>query len=118
MHPAFKIGETIITGIEDFEDNNSSIPIVCTLYPNYPNPFSNSTTFKFALKDPGHAKLSVYNIKGQRVATVIDEELKPGSYEIPWSLANEDHKLKNGIYFYRLEAGDKTFVKKMVIMRQ
>jgi hypothetical protein len=49
---------------------------------------------------------------------VIDEELKPGSYEIPWSLADEDHKLKNGIYFYRLEAGDKTFVKKMVIMRQ
>jgi subtilisin family serine protease len=118
MHPAFKIGETIITGIEDFEDNNSSIPIVCTLYPNFPNPFSNSTTFKFALKDPAHVKLTVYNIKGQRVATVIDKEMAPGSYEIPWSLANEDHKLKNGIYFYRLEAGDKIFVKKMVIMRQ
>jgi hypothetical protein len=91
---------------------------ITTLYPNYPNPFSNTTTFKFALKDPAHVKLTVYNIKGQRVATVIDKEMAPGSYEIPWSLANEDHKLKNGIYFYRLEAGDKIFVKKMVIMRQ
>jgi methionine-rich copper-binding protein CopC len=69
------------------------------------------------LKDPAHVKLSVYNIKGQRVATVVDEELKPGSYEVPWSLADEDHKLKNGIYFYRLKTETYDELKKMVIVK-
>jgi hypothetical protein len=84
---------------------------------NFPNPFSNSTTFKFALKDPAHVKLSVYNIKGQLVSRVVDGDMAPGFYEIPWSPADGDHKLANGIYFYKLEAGDKTFVKKMILMR-
>jgi hypothetical protein len=103
-------------GLVGIGDNGGITPSL-SLFQNYPNPFSNSTTFKFALKDPAHVKLTVYNIRGQRIATVIDEELKPDSYEIPWSPAGEDHKLTNGIYFYRLEAGDKSFVKKMVIMR-
>jgi hypothetical protein len=107
----------LIVTEEGMDDNEEDIPSL-SLYPNFPNPFSNLTTFKFSLKDPAYVNLSVYNIKGQRIATVVDKGMAPGSYEIPWSLADEDHKLKNGIYFYRLEAGDKTFVKKMVIMRQ
>jgi hypothetical protein len=87
------------------------------LYQNYPNPFSNSTTFKFSLNVPAHVKLSAYNIRGQQLATIVDENMKPGYYEIPWSPANEYHTLTNGIYYYKLEVGDKTFVKKMMLMR-
>ena len=84
---------------------------------NYPNPFSNSTTFKFALNVPAHIKLSVYNIIGRRVATIINENMEPGYYEIPWLPADGDHSLTNGIYYYKLEVGDKTFVKKMILIR-
>jgi hypothetical protein len=106
----FHVGPPIV-------ESPDQLPEFTTLEPNYPNPFSNSTTFKFALKDPAHVKLTVYNIRGQRVATVVDKEMKPGFYDIPWTPTDGHHKLANGIYFYRLEAGDKTFVKKMMIMR-
>lgn len=96
-------------------DENFQIPPF--LSPNYPNPFSGSTTFKFTLPYPAHVELSVYNIRGERLATVVDEEMGSGSYEIPWSPSNGNSSLTNGIYFYRLEAGDNTVVKKMVIMQ-
>ncbi|HAL64249.1 MAG TPA: hypothetical protein DCP10_01630 [Bacteroidales bacterium] len=100
-------------GIDD-EYSETSLSI---LYQNSPNPFRYSTTFKFSLKEASYVKLSVYNIRGQQLATIVDENMKPGYYEIPWSPANEDHALTNGIYYYKLEVGDKTFVKKMMLMR-
>jgi len=105
--------ETSGVGIEE----ETEFPKEFALYQNYPNPFSNSTTFKFSLNVPSHVKLSVYNIRGQQLATIVDENMKPGYYEIPWSPANEDHTLTNGIYYFKLEVGDKTFVKKMMLMR-
>jgi len=105
--------ETSGVGIEEETEFSKEF----ALYQNYPNPFRNSTTFKFLLKEASHVKLSVYNITGQQLATIVDENMKPGYYEIPWSPANEDHALTNGIYYYKLEVGDKTFVKKMMLMR-
>lgn len=97
------------------DDNYQTVPGVSI--ENYPNPFSGSTTFKFALKGPAPVKLFVYNLKGQRVATVLDEEMTTGSYEIPWPSTNERSSLANGIYFYRLEVGERAFVKKMVYLK-
>jgi len=105
--------ETSGVGIEE----ETEFPKEFALYQNSPNPFSNSTIFKFSLNVPAHVKLSVYNIRGQQLATIVDENMKPGYYEIPWSPANEDYALTNGIYYYKLEVGDKTFVKKMMLMR-
>ena len=105
--------EAFGVGIEE----ETEFPKEFALYQNYPNPFSNSTTFKFSLNVPAHVKLSVYNIRGQQLASIVDENMEPGYYEIPWSPANEDHALTNGIYYYKLEVGDKTFVKKMMLMR-
>jgi len=102
-----------ITSVDDDLIN----PKEFSLSQNYPNPFSNSTTFKFSLNVPANVKLSVYNIIGQRVATIINENMEPGYYEIPWSPANGDHTLTNGIYYYKLEVGDKTFLKKMMLMQ-
>ncbi len=105
--------ETSGVGIEE----ETEFPKEFALYQNSPNPFSNSTIFKFSLNVPAHVKLSAYNIRGQQLATIVDENMKPGYYEIPWSPANEDYALTNGIYYYKLEVGDKTFVKKMMLMR-
>jgi hypothetical protein len=91
------------------------------LNPCFPNPFNpdkGGTTISFSLKDRSHVTLSVYNIKGQLVAKLIDDEMNPGiDYQLIWNGKAGNKTLGNGIYFYRLKAGDKTFVKKMVLMR-
>jgi len=62
--------------------------------------------------------LSVYNLKGQLVATLLDEELDPSaSHCIEWDGTANGNKLANGIYFYKLVTGKKSFLKKMVLMR-
>jgi hypothetical protein len=88
------------------------------LHPNFPNPVLNNTTFEFSLKEPSHVTLSVYNLKGQLVATLLDEELEPtASHCIEWDGTANGKKLANGIYFYKLETSTKSFLKKMVLMR-
>ena len=88
------------------------------LHPNFPNPVLNNTTFEFSLKEPSHVTLSVYNLKGQLVATLLDDEFEPtASHCIEWDGTADGKKLANGIYFYKLETGTKSFLKKMVLMR-
>ena len=88
------------------------------LYDNFPNPVLNNTTFEFSLKEPSHVTLSVYNLKGQLVSTLLDEELDPSaSHCIEWDSTANGKKLANGIYFYKLVIGKKSFLKKMVLMR-
>jgi len=92
--------------------------IETSLHPNFPNPVLNNTTFEFSLKKRSHVTLSVYNLKGQLVATLLDEELDPSALHcIEWDGTANGKKLANGIYFYKLETGKKSFLKKMVLMR-
>jgi len=92
--------------------------LVTELLGNFPNPFSYSTVIQFSLKEDSHVKLSVYNIRGQLVNRLIDEDMAAGiGYQLEWSGASNDKKLANGIYFYKLETGNKTFLKKMILMK-
>ncbi len=92
--------------------------IVTELYGNFPNPFSSSTTIKFSLKEATCVKLSIYNIRGQLVNRLIDQDMVAGAdYQVKWDGASNDKKLANGIYFYKLETGNKTFLKKMILMK-
>ena len=84
---------------------------------NFPNPFNHSTKISFSLKEKSHVNVSVYNIKGQLVETLVDEEMVPGIYEIPWDVKSGNQKLASGVYFYKLETMNKTFVKKMILMK-
>ncbi len=91
---------------------------VTELYGNFPNPFSSSTTIKFSLRVATHVKLSVYNIRGQLVNRLIDQDMVAGAdYQVEWSGTSKDKKFANGIYFYKLETGNKTFLKKMILMK-
>jgi hypothetical protein len=91
------------------------------LNPCFPNPFNpdkGGTTISFSLKDRTYVTLSVYNIKGQLVATLLDDEMNPGTdYQVIWDGKSGNRNLGNGIYFYKLETKDKTFIKKMILMR-
>ena len=89
------------------------IPTKFALYQNYPNPFNPSTTISYDLPERARVKLSVYNILGQEVATLVDGEQEPGRYGVKFDASG----LPSGIYFYRLEAGKFVDVKKMILIK-
>jgi hypothetical protein len=90
------------------------MPTEFALYQNYPNPFNPSTTIKFALPMDSKVTLKVYNIVGQKVTTLINNEIKEAGYHQVSFNANE---LATGIYIYRLTANDFTSTKKFVLMK-
>jgi len=133
----YSIGEILYANIEIISDpdvgtviipvtvlvsdtvSNGEIPVTETsLYANFPNPMLHSTTFNFSLRERSHVKLSVYNVKGQLVDIILDEDLDPcAEHPVVWNGTANGKKLANGIYFYRLETDNKTFLKKMILMK-
>jgi hypothetical protein len=91
----------------------SALPASSTLYQNYPNPFNPTTTIRFALADAETVKLTIYDLAGRTVASLIDEELSAGSHEVTFNAS----ALTSGVYFYRLNAGNMSSVKKFVLMK-
>jgi len=88
------------------------------LYQNYPNPFNPETTISFAIVEEGEVIIDIYNIIGQRVKRLIQEELTPGFYNITWDGKNESSReVSSGIYFYRMQRKDYTAVKKMILLK-
>jgi len=91
---------------------------------NYPNPFNMETTFTFELPElssglfESSVKLTVYNILGQKVATVVNREMAPGRYTIQWNGMNDSGlKIASGVYFYSLNYGHYLKTKKMVLLK-
>ena len=86
---------------------------------NYPNPFNPSTKIIFTIPvtlsevDGSIVTLKVYDVLGNKVTTLVNEEKSAGTYEITWHTEN----LPSGVYFYRLQAGDFVETKKMVLMK-
>jgi TctA family transporter len=80
---------------------------------NYPNPFNPTTTINFSLAKASNVKLTVYNILGQQIRTVVDTRMNAGQQSIVFDAS----KLASGVYFYRLEAGDFSAVKKMLLLK-
>jgi hypothetical protein len=80
---------------------------------NYPNPFNPSTRISFALPENGYVILKIYNSLGQEITTLINKELTAGMHNIEWNAAN----LPSGIYYYRIQSGNFTDMKKMLYIR-
>jgi hypothetical protein len=80
---------------------------------NYPNPFNPVTKIKFMLKENGFVTMKIYDVLGKEVANIINENLKSGTYEIPFNAG----QLSSGIYFYKLQSGDFSDIKKMVVIK-
>jgi photosystem II stability/assembly factor-like uncharacterized protein len=83
------------------------------LYQNYPNPFNPSTNIKFTIPDFGFTTLKIYDVLGNEVATLVNEEKHPGEYEIEFDAS----KLSSGIYFYNLTFGTYTSSKKLLLIK-
>lgn len=102
-------------GISKISDK---IPTQYALYQNYPNPFNPTTKIRFSLPTPVQGKaqrisLFLYDVRGRVVATLIYDQLKPGSYEVEWDASN----YPSGVYFYRLNTGDYTETRKMILIK-
>ncbi|NBC03241.1 MAG: T9SS type A sorting domain-containing protein, partial [Bacteroidetes bacterium] len=80
---------------------------------NYPNPFNPTTNIKFEIAETSDVTLNVYNVMGQRVATLVNEVKAPGTYEIAW----DAQEMASGIYYYRLRAGGVVFNRQMTLIK-
>ncbi|HVO75246.1 MAG TPA: glucoamylase family protein [Ignavibacteriaceae bacterium] len=107
----FRYDSTAVKVKEETEEK----PLSFELYDNYPNPFNPSTNFGFRIGELGFVSLKIYDILGNEVATVVNEELSPGEYHFPFSISNLP--LSSGVYFYTLHSGSFTKTKKFMILK-
>ena len=101
----------MLTDVE--EEPLEPLPTVYALEQNYPNPFNPSTTIEFSLPRSGHVRLKMFNMLGEVVTTLVNEELNVGTYTTQWNAAD----VASGIYFYRLQAGDFVDMKKLLLLK-
>ena len=80
---------------------------------NYPNPFNSSTTIKYILPKNGYIELSIFNILGVKVATIVNEYQTIGEYEVKFDCST----LSSGIYFYKIENGNFSETKKLILLK-
>ena len=97
---------------------NDDIPPITRLENNYPNPFNPETTIKFSLSTESMLRLDIYNIKGQRIKTLVNENMLPGRHEVVWNgLDDNNRTVASGIYFYRLRTKDYIQTRKIVLLK-
>ncbi len=99
--------------------NENLIPNTNLLYKNYPNPFNPTTTISFSIPNDSEVEISIYNIKGQKIKTLTNNEFSKGSHSIIWNGDDETGKLvSSGVYFYKLYVNGKTVsVKKCMLLK-
>ncbi|UCE17676.1 MAG: T9SS type A sorting domain-containing protein [Gemmatimonadota bacterium] len=98
--------------VEDSHDG-IGIPKNFVLYQNYPNPFNPITKIAFDLPKECDVDLSVYNVLGQKVETVIGRKLVAGHHEVVWNAESAP----SGVYFYTITAGEFSAMRKMILMK-
>ena len=102
-----------LLGANDFEFIKPTISLS-----NYPNPFNPETKIVFNLPEEGNVKLEIYNIKGQKVKTLLDCYMSPGRSEMIWNGKDDNGKrVSSGVYFYQLVTDKKTITQKMILIK-
>ncbi len=106
--------QNVIAGVD-----SDLIPLVTNLNQNYPNPFNPSTTIEFSIQNDSKIDLSVYNIRGQKINTIIHNKFTKGSHSIIWNGNDEIGKsVSSGLYLYKLNINGKTeAVKKCLLLK-
>ena len=89
------------------------LPVIFELFQNYPNPFNPSTTINFVIPKSSFVNLKVYDVLGNEVATLVNEEKPLGTYQLNFDASS----LASGIYFYKIQAGSFVQTKKMILLK-
>jgi len=101
-------------------DKTITIPAVAQLHSNYPNPFNPTTTITFDVVSiiPIDIKIDIYNVKGQKVRSLVDGMYSAGSHSAIWNgMSDNGQSVSSGVYFYQMTTGNNTEVKRMVMMK-
>ena len=118
------IDDVTIGSYVDIEEE-TIIPVFSKLEQNIPNPFNPSgagrspaTLIQYSVDKKADVLINIYNIKGQLIKTLVDENKEPGIYSVNWQGEdNNNRKVTSGIYFYKMRSGKFTSVKKMILMK-
>jgi hypothetical protein len=99
--------------VVDVEKTDNQIPLEYLLAQNYPNPFNPSTTIQLSIPEPSFVKLEIFNSIGEKISTLVSEEMKAGNYKYEWTPLN----LSSGIYFYKLTTEKISQLRKMILLK-
>nr|MBN2276665.1 T9SS type A sorting domain-containing protein [candidate division Zixibacteria bacterium] len=109
---------TVVKPTDVKEVESSLLPTEFELGQNYPNPFNPNTNIQFAVPKKSHVNISIYNILGQKIAGLVDDEYAPGYYVTDWNGTSENGTaVASGIYFYKIEADNFKSTKKLMLLR-
>ena len=92
-------GDSVAISVEDI---TSGLPSKVSLLQNYPNPFNASTTISYSIPEVQHVKLTVYDMLGRKINTIVDEVKSAGNHQVRWNADN----YASGVYFARLSSGE------------
>lgn len=107
----------ILTKVENPYDM-ATLPIFFDLKQNFPNPFNPDTKINYSIPKSSHVKITVYNILGEQIAILLDDQKEAGNYVITWNGKDGFNKqIPSGIYFYKMEAGNYKKILKMTLVR-
>lgn len=107
--------EATFTDVEEF---GNQITVGFEIAQNYPNPFNSATTISYDISKITDIELTIFNILGQKIRTLVDCKQPAGSYQIQWDgQDNEGRNAASGIYFCRLKAGEFAQIRKMILMK-
>ena len=101
------------TSLTDVEESPMDIPVESSLKQNYPNPFNPSTTIRYELPKASHVTLTVYDLLGREVATLVNDVEEPGYKSVQWDAS----RFSSGVYFCRLTAGEFIQTRKLLLVR-
>jgi Peptidase family C25/Propeptide_C25/FlgD Ig-like domain/Viral BACON domain/Peptidase family C25, C terminal ig-like domain len=116
-------GQTIvpvIMNVSGTDADNNLLPLQTELFGNHPNPFNPTTNIKYGLNVDSHVAINIYNIKGQKVRTLINEKQQAGYHNLTWNgYDDSNRKTTSGIYFYEMktEETNYTSIKKMLLLK-
>jgi hypothetical protein len=118
-------GKTVYAGfwsrpwvLSSILDTDGALALTNCIYQNFPNPFMHVTTISYSVATGSQVEISVFNVKGQKVRTLVNEHAPPGRYFTSWDgRTDTGDEASPGVYFYRMTVADYRSVKKMLFIR-
>ena len=107
-----------VSSVVGIDDQTSSIPTAFSLSQNYPNPFNPTTDINFALPIRSDVNVTVFDLLGRRVQTLVSGEMEAGYHTVTWNGRDDSGTpVSSGIYFYRIDAGNFNMTRKMIMLK-
>ena len=114
----YNISVQLAVGAQVSLDDPKVMPFEFALHQNYPNPFNPETQIRFDVPEKSHVSVEIFNLMGQKVATLVNNTMDVGKYTITWGgLNDKGASLPSGMYFYEMNSSDYHAIKKLVLVK-